>query len=210
MKQISIIGCGPGNRDFLTAAAIKAVEGTEFLVGAEHLLDLFKHVDCPRIAVKGTMVAVLDEVEACVAGKVCVLVSGDPGIFSLARIFINRFGRDNCTLIPGISSIQLACARLAITWNDLRIISAHGRTPDITLDEMRSIDKIAMLAGDDRAVQWFCQCWSELGEDYEVAACENLSLETEKVRYFMSVDQVAGAEFASRTILFLCRKGILA
>ncbi len=141
--------------------------------------------------------------------KVCVLVSGDPGLFSLARLFINRFGRERCQVIPGISSIQLACARLAISWNDLKIISGHGRTPDADLESLRRSDKTAMLAGDDAAIHWLADQWRQLGDDFLVASCEDLSLATEQVRYFDRVEDLLAAKLPSRTILFLCRKEIL-
>ena len=38
--------------------------------------------------------------------NIAVLVTGDPGIFSLARLVIERFGREQCRVIPGISSIS--------------------------------------------------------------------------------------------------------
>jgi len=209
MSKIHIIGCGPGHPGFLTAAAFSAVLRADLLVGAEHLLNLFPAVDCQRIAVSGTMTAVLDQVAESEAETICVLVSGDTGLFSLARMFINRFGRERCQLLPGISSIQLACARLAIDWSDLKIISGHGRTPDADLAQLRQSDKTALLAGDDAAITWLADRWQELGHDYEVASCENLSLETESIRYFSKVADLNAAELPSRTILFLCKRGIL-
>jgi cobalt-precorrin-7 (C5)-methyltransferase len=209
MSKIHIIGCGPGHPGFLTAAAFAAVIKADLLVGAEHLLNLFPSVECQRIAVCGTMTAVLDQVDESKAETICVLVSGDTGLFSLARMFINRFGRERCQLLPGISSIQLACARLAIDWCDLKIISGHGRIPDADLDQLRQSDKIALLAGDDAAITWLADQWQALGSDYEVASCENLSLETEAVRYFIDVADLRAADLPSRTILFLCKKGIL-
>ena len=38
---IVIVGCGPGSPDYLTAAAIRAVQEAEVLVGARRLLELF-------------------------------------------------------------------------------------------------------------------------------------------------------------------------
>ncbi len=40
-QSISIVGCGPGSLDYLTPAALRAIEEAEVLVGAIRLLDLF-------------------------------------------------------------------------------------------------------------------------------------------------------------------------
>lgn len=209
MSKIDIVGCGPGHSDFLTAAALAAVDRADLLVGAEHLLDLFPDSTCRRIRVGGPLAAVLDQVEQSTAENVCVLVSGDPGLFSLARLFVTRFGRQRCRLLPGISSVQLACARLCIDWSGLKIISAHGRTPAVDLDALRASDRTALLAGDDDAICWLADQWQRLGDGYEAASCENLSLESERIRYFVKPDDLKFSAFPSRTILFLCRKGLL-
>lgn len=208
MRTIKIIGCGPGHPDFLTAAAIAAVKNADLLVGAEHLLDLFPDQSCCRIKVSGTMVDVLDQVEALNMKNVCVLVSGDPGLFSLARLFINRFGRKQCQVLPGISSLQLACARLALDWSDLLVFSAHGRTPSIAPSLMQQSEKMALLAGDDNAVLWLADQWEQVGEGYHVVSCENLSLESEDIRTFSTVADLKNTLFPSRTIFFFLKNGV--
>ena len=46
---IVIVGCGPGSPEYLTAAAIRAVQEAEVLVGAQRLLDLFPEHPGERI-----------------------------------------------------------------------------------------------------------------------------------------------------------------
>ncbi len=100
MSKIHIIGCGPGHPGFLTAAAFSAVLRADLLVGAEHLLNLFPAVDCQRIAVSGTMTAVLDQVAESEAETVCVLVSGDTGLFSLASHVYQSFRTGTLSITP--------------------------------------------------------------------------------------------------------------
>lgn len=60
-------------------------------------------------------------------GNILILVSGDPGIFSLLPSVKKRFPNDNITVIPGISSLQAICAYAGETWHNAAIISGHGR-----------------------------------------------------------------------------------
>ena len=74
-----------------------------------------------------------------------MLVGGDPGLYSLAQRVVRRFGREQCEVVPAVSSVQVAFSRLGIDWADARILSAHGRTPDATAADLQRIDKIAVL-----------------------------------------------------------------
>ena len=209
MNKIVIAGCGPGHEDYVSVLAQKAVNQAEALVGAQHLLDLFPQIRCQQIVVQGAMANILDQVEALRDKRICVLVSGDSGLFSLARLVVNRFGRENCQLIPGISSIQVAFARLALDWSDALLISAHGRVPQVNTAELARYDKIALLAGDDAAIRWAADKLAELQDDYVAVSCENLTLTTEKVREFAAAESLRQASLPARTILLLLKKELL-
>ncbi len=209
MNKIVIAGCGPGHEDYVSVLAHKAATQAEVLVGAQHLLDLFPQSSCQQIVVRGAMSNVLDQMEALHNKKFCVLVSGDTGLFSLARLVVNRFGRKNCQLIPGISSIQVAFSRLALNWSDALFISAHGRVPQVNTAELVHYDKIALLAGDATAVCWAADRLTELGTDYIAMSCENLTLSTEKIREFDDDESLRQASLPARTILLLLKKELL-
>ncbi|SEA35541.1 precorrin-6Y C5,15-methyltransferase (decarboxylating) [Desulfuromusa kysingii] len=209
MNPVEIIGCGPGHKDYLSLAACAVVKKAEVLVGAPHLLQLFPDLDCQRFPVRGSMTKVLDEISGFRDKRVCVLVSGDTGLYSLARLVIDRFGRQNCRLTPGISSLQLACSRLALDWHDLPVYSVHGRIPQIDLATLGKAKKMAFLAGDKTAVDWLVQQWELMEENYSVVSCENLSLETERIQFFDRSSELKKAALPSRTILFFLKEGVL-
>jgi len=209
MKWLVIVGCGPGAGDYLTAAARKAVAEAEVLVGASHLLALFPEVGSRRIEVIGPMAAILDQLEPLRGQQICILVSGDSGLFSLAQLVIGRFGRENCRVIPGISSVQVAFSRLALSWSSALLISAHGRLPQQTTAELAAYDRIALLAGDRSAIAWTADRLAELGDTYLVISCENLTLADETIRQFVTADELRRATFPSRTVLLLLKKELL-
>jgi len=65
--------------------------------------------------------------EALGTGDVAVLASGDPLFFGIGRTLIDRFGPDRVAVHPALSAVQLACARLRTPWDDLALLSLHGR-----------------------------------------------------------------------------------
>lgn len=203
--RITIAGCGPGHADYITTAVHRAVAQAEVVVGAKHLLALLTPsipTTATQIAVGADIQAALDSMESYEKQQIVVLVSGDTGLFSLARSVQNRFGQQQCQLIPGISSIQVACARLAIDWNDLRILSAHGRQPQFEIDELRQWHKIALLAGTSKATHFAADLLDQLGSNYRAIACENLSWETEQIRS-LTAEELRTTTLASRTIVLL-------
>ena len=60
---------------------------------------------------------------------VVVMVSGDPGYYSLLDAVKREFPPEYLDVIPGISAMQLAFARLALPWHEARLLSFHGRKP---------------------------------------------------------------------------------
>jgi len=108
-------------------------------------------------------------------------------------------------VIPGISSLQAAFARLGLDWLGVRIIDAHGKDPSVHLKSLEGIDKIAVLGGRKESLSWLLQETSTLGEDFSLWACEDLTLETERIRE-LDPRTAAGLEFSSRTIFVLVRK----
>ncbi len=78
------------------------------------------------IAPVDAMLARLEE--ALTTGDVAVLASGDPLFFGIGRTLIDRFGAGRITVHPALSAVQLACARFRLPWDDLTLMSLHGRT----------------------------------------------------------------------------------
>jgi precorrin-6y C5,15-methyltransferase (decarboxylating) CbiE subunit len=208
-RVITIVGCGPGSPDYITPAALKAIEGAGLLVGAKRLLELFPSVTAERVAVS----AVPEDAVEAIAGRtdlnpVAALVTGDPGLFSLAGLVIRRFGRENCRVIPGISSIQVAFARLGLDWHDARIISAHKQDPD-PAQSMIDADKIAVLGGREGSIRWVADhLLCDRAEDRRIFVCENLTLEDERVSEVRSAD-LRQLQVSPRTVIIIVKRRLL-
>ncbi len=60
-------------------------------------------------------------------GDVLVLASGDPLFFGIGRRFLEHFERRELTFLPSLTSVQRACARFGLPWDDMECVSLHGR-----------------------------------------------------------------------------------
>ena len=204
---IIIAGCGPGSPDYLTPAARKAIEQADVLIGAGRLLDLFPGHDAEKIVVGSDVGTILGEIVTRRRKRIVVLVTGDPGLCSLARPVLKRFGRHACEVIPGVSSVQVAFARIGLDWLDARIIDAHGDDPDLKQATLMREDKIAIFAGRTEAIKWIAGLAKVVGEGRRIYLCENLTLEDEKIRQ-VQPDELDKLEASSRCIVLMIKEDL--
>jgi cobalt-precorrin-7 (C5)-methyltransferase len=201
-KPITIVGCGPGGPDYLTGAAHEAVQQAGLLIGAQRLLELFPESVAERLTVGADIAAILQAMEANLGQTpMVVLVTGDPGLHSLAQPVVRRFGRDRCRILPGISSVQAAFAAAGVDWMNARVLSAHGAFPLVDPQELVSVEKIAVLAGSPAALRWIGELADRL-EPRRVLVCEDLTLPGEKVTE-VRAGELSEFQASSRTVVLL-------
>lgn len=149
MEIITVVGVGPGNRDYLLPAALKAIENAEVLVGGQRLLDMFPHPsEREEFIVRNNLNEMVSFIrERRDKQRVVVLTSGDPGFYGILTHLRRHFKAAELKVIPGISSVQLACARLATPWHDAILISCHGRPCDHLVDTVQVYPKVITLTG---------------------------------------------------------------
>ena len=89
MKQLTVVGIGPGNYEGLTVAAVRALENAELIVGYTAYCDLMRPYFPDKAFISTLM---MKEVERCrlaleqaAAGKTVALIcSGDAGVYGMA------------------------------------------------------------------------------------------------------------------------------
>lgn len=210
-RKITIVGCGPGARDYLTPVAAAAIAEAEVLIGASRLLDLFPDREAERIVMGKDSSLILDEI-ALRKGKslIVVLVTGDPGLYSLAAAVIKRFGRDSCRVLPGISAMQIAFARLGVSWEDVKIISTHAAKPELSGAELCQYGKIAILGGDREIVRRLASLLNFMMEkDYRIFIGADLTLPEERFYEIEGDNCLPDQPLSTRAIILIVRKDIL-
>jgi precorrin-6y C5,15-methyltransferase (decarboxylating) CbiE subunit len=213
VKKIVIVGCGPGAVSFLSLAGRQAIYEATVLVGAPHLLETFASAEHEKIYFGGDDGADLEGLLSAISrhrrkARVAVLVSGDPGIGSLARPVLQRFGREACEVIPGISSVQLAFARLGLDWTDARIVTAHREIPDLSPEALSAFGIVAILGGHRRAQGWIADLSEALGDGRALVICQDLSWPEEKIDR-MPADEFRLLSLSTRTIVLIIREDLL-
>ena len=147
-KQITIIGCGPGAPDLITIRGKEAIEKADLVIGSKRLInDFIKKASLKTLILENNYKEILEQAGQLYKQnkKLIFLVSGDPLFYSFGKSVLDKFGQDNCEVIPGISSVQYAFSRLKETWKEYRTFTLHG-TNDIEIQKIfDENDKFVLL-----------------------------------------------------------------
>lgn len=119
--------------------AREIVMNADVLLASSRLLEVFKQYE-EYEAVK-ERIMVINKVPETIAhikewfshaapGALVLIASGDPYFFGIGRRMVEEFGKERIEVIPGLSSMQEAFARINEPWDDAFCISVHGG-PDI-------------------------------------------------------------------------------
>jgi precorrin-6Y C5,15-methyltransferase (decarboxylating) len=135
MNKILIVGINEDGAEGLSRKVFDEILKADIIAGGKRHLKLLENAiqNKEKIIIGADLDAVLKDIEEFFkAGKrVVVLNSGDPLFYGLARRIIDRFGKDNCEVIPNLSSLQLAFAKIKESWEDAKLLSIHSKANKI-------------------------------------------------------------------------------
>ncbi|MDP3731978.1 MAG: precorrin-6y C5,15-methyltransferase (decarboxylating) subunit CbiE [Candidatus Omnitrophota bacterium] len=146
VNKVAIIGAGPGRVEYLLPVAKREIERADCLIGARRILSLFHYPDKKKMRLEGSFKEVLSYIKKNKdKERIALLVSGDPGLFSFLGLIERGLKKDEYTVIPGISTLQLAFAKIGESWQDTKIISIHGRNFNNLAKAVRASGKVFLL-----------------------------------------------------------------
>lgn len=201
--KIIVVGIGPGSPDYILPVASRIIAGAKVLVGSRRALTTFAPNHPAAKVIDNDLNGVLAFIAASLMDNdVVVMVSGDPGFYSFLATLKTRFVSDCITVIPGISSTQLAFARITETWQDASLISMHGRhAKDMDLN-YSPVKKLGILTDSEHNPLYIAKVLLEHGwpSHAKVWLCANLSYENERIKQF-TLGEIKEAEGFSHCVM---------
>lgn len=184
MNKVYIVGIGPGAADYLLPIARRKIEAADCLIGAKRHLDLFKNLKKEKILIKGHIEQTISYIKKHKhKKKIAVLVSGDPGLYSLSERLSLALAKNDYMIIPGISAVQLAFARIGESWQDARVISLHGRKIKNLANQLRNCPKAFLFTDNSFPPDKIARNLLKHGlENRRAIVLENLSYPNERIR----------------------------
>ncbi|MCC6177733.1 MAG: precorrin-6y C5,15-methyltransferase (decarboxylating) subunit CbiE [Chloroflexi bacterium] len=149
-RRLLVVGIGDDGLDGLTPTVRARVAAAGLLVGARRHLSLIAEHPAERLTVTGDLNVLARRLaEEIQHRRVVVLASGDPCFFGIGSFLADRLGHERVEIVPAVSSVALAFARLGLGWQDARVVSAHGRPLDDAIRASVGGKKLAVLTDAD-------------------------------------------------------------
>ncbi len=134
----------------LSTQAITAIIDAQLVIGSERQLELIEFVmatgetqtetiNLPKLNELGSLLNEHSD------KRVVLLASGDPLFYGIGRWLGLHFASERLRFFPAVSSIQLACSRVGLSLQDVRVISLHGRPVESIRTCLRDKEKLLVL-----------------------------------------------------------------
>ncbi|MEG2973769.1 MAG: precorrin-6y C5,15-methyltransferase (decarboxylating) subunit CbiE [Clostridium sp.] len=176
--KIYIVGVGV--KSHTTNRAIEIINSSDVLIGAKRVLSVFENNNAKRI--ESYKVCDINKAieENHLADVISILVSGDSGFFSAAESIVQGINR-SVEIIPGISSLSYFAARLSIPFDDINVLSLHGRHGGLVGSVMEN-HRTFILTDGTNSPRSICRSLYKKGfRNLKVYIGENLSYPNERI-----------------------------
>lgn len=208
MFEVLVFGVSGGR---LERGQRKKIGQCSAVAASDQHHELLKQLDIHRIVITPVEEMVYELAVALNDGDVAVLASGDPLFFGIGRILLERFGPDRVQIFPALSAVQLACTRFKIPWDDLPLISLHGRTPGVLAGRILSRPKVMLFTDQHNSPNRIATDLLAVLKEYEdtdrldrirVRVAENLGWRKERL-YGGTLEETAEQEFAPLNMMLI-------
>jgi precorrin-6Y C5,15-methyltransferase (decarboxylating) len=135
-----------------------------------------------------------------------MVASGDPLFFGVARYLCDRLGKERFEVLPHVSSMQLAFARVKESWEEAYLTNLGTHPVDTVLDRIRTAETVGLFTSEQHDPPRVARTLLARGLDYFRAyVCENLGGPDERVTQG-ELSEIGEMEFAPLNVMILTRK----
>ena len=221
-----IIGVLDNGAAGLTADALRRINEAGLVIGATRTLNLLE-TDINVNAEQRDLTGRLTQVPSWVAQaleqglSVVVLASGDPLCHGIAAYLAGKLDRSALEIIPNVSTLQWAFARLGLSWQHAAIASVHSRDagewvsgagPEhglyALLQQLRNATLVAAFTSPQNSPDRIARMLlaEGLAPEFEILIAQHLLQNDECLSDWLSIEQAALQQFADPNIVILHRK----
>jgi precorrin-6Y C5,15-methyltransferase (decarboxylating) len=180
-EVIVVVGIGADGMSGLTQASRTELAKATVVYGSRRQLDLLDDsVTAARRTWPSPMLPALRTLHDGVEGDVHVVASGDPLCHGVGSSLIRLYGAEQVVVLPHVSSVTLACARVGWAAQDTEIISLVTNEPHTAV---RRGGQAVVMSRDTTSPAALARLLTDTGRgDSEITVLEQLGAPTERRR----------------------------
>jgi precorrin-6Y C5,15-methyltransferase (decarboxylating) len=205
--KVYIVGIGSDGVAGLTARARDLLAAADLVLGSESTLDLLGELRAERVVVGPDLNETVRVIESNLGRKrLAVVAGGDPLFYGIARYLCDRLGKERFEVLPHVSSMQMAFARVKESWDEAYLTNLATHPLEEVLDRIRVAETVGLFTSEEEGPPRVVRELLARGLDYFRAyVCENLGGPDERVTQGELAD-IADMEFAPLNVMILKRK----
>ena len=205
MNRITIVGIGDDGVDGLTTQARGVINRAESILGSKSLLDKMTESSATKIVAGLTLEKLRDQILELPPGPSVLLAGGDPLFYGIARFLTETFGKDRFDVVPNVSSMQLAFARVKESWDDAYLTNLDTTPLDRVVDAVRTAERVGLFTTDDNPPKVIAAALLDRRIDYFNAyVCENLGTPDETITQG-TLRSITEQDFSPMNVMVLVR-----
>jgi precorrin-6Y C5,15-methyltransferase (decarboxylating) len=200
---VLIIGIGAEGPASLAPGLLERISQADQLWGSERLLAHWASHPAPQIVVGGDVAQHVGDLQQRGDQRVVILASGDPGFYGIAATVLRVLAAEEVDIVPHVTSVQLAFARISEDWNEAVLTSAHSRPLSEIVGWARRARKMGILTDREHTPQAIARTLLDAGVgDCRAVVAENLGLPDECISD-TRLEALTDAEFDPLNVLLL-------
>jgi precorrin-6Y C5,15-methyltransferase (decarboxylating) len=204
-NKIHVIGIGDDGLAALPTGVRDLIADAQVLFGTERTLALTPDSKAQRHVIPTDLGKLVALIESAGDKRIVMLIHGDPMFYGLARYVCDRLGKDRFAVVPHVSSMQLAFARVMETWEEAYLSNLANHPLDAVLEKIRTAQKVGLFTTDNCGPGDVAKALLARHIDYFTAyVCENLGARDERVTRG-TLPEIAGQTFDPLNVMILVR-----
>jgi precorrin-6Y C5,15-methyltransferase (decarboxylating) len=205
--KIPIIGIGSDGLSGVSTRSREILQQAELIFAPEAVLPLLAELTGEKKRLGGDLQDTIETIRHHLGRKRMVVVApGDPLFYGVARFLCDRIGKESFEVVPHVSSMQLAFARIKESWEEAYLTDVGHRSLDEVVDRIRSAETVGLFTSEQHDPASIARELLARGIDYFRAyVCENLGGPDERLTQGDLTD-IADMEFAPLNVMILRRK----
>ena len=193
--QITLLGIGMGSPQMLTVQGKNSLDQADLLIGARRMVDSVKRQG-QDVFIEYRSKEIRDYIDSHPEySNIVIVLSGDVGFYSGAKKLLDVLRQDTAEpeiqVQCGISSVVYFMSKIGLSWDDAKIVSAHGRGCNL-ISHIRNEKKVFAILGTSDGVAVLAKKLVDYGMgDVLLCVGENLSYNNEKI-FVKKADELTG------------------
>jgi precorrin-6Y C5,15-methyltransferase (decarboxylating) len=190
----------------LTGQARRLIEKAELILGPSDQLEQLGNTKAEQVDSGVGLDGLIEKLENAGDVHAVVLTSGDPLFYGTARFLCDRLGKDRFAVLPHVSSMQLAFARVKESWEEAYLTNLANQTLERAVERIRTAEKVGIFTTETISPSHVAKALADRRIDYFNAyVCENLGSPDERVTR-AEVSDLIHLEFSPLNVMILVRK----